>query len=226
MKCEGIPAATAARLPLYLRGLRELSLSGADLISSRGLSEITGLEAYQIRKDLSYLGSFGRRGVGYDVEELLQGLSDQLRLSRVWRVAVVGCGRLGSSLAAHLSIAERNFRVCAVFDCSARRVGAKVAGLEVLSWEKIPAAMRERGVDMAIIATPPLAAQGVADLIVESGVRLILNFAPISLSVPESVTVRGMDLADELQALSMHSSAKRTGRARDSARPTVSWIKK
>ena len=215
MRNNGVPAATAARLALYVRGLKELARERVELASSRTLAEATGMEAHLIRKDLSYLGSFGKRGVGYPVERLLQQLSSYINLARLWRVSIVGCGRLGSALAAYLSVGDHNYRLVAIFDCSVHRIGTKVGDLQVLSWRTIPSVSRERGVDIAIIATPPLSAQGVANLLVEGDVHLILNFSAVQLTVPDDVAVRNVDISAEMQALTLQHPRQRRVQAYD-----------
>ena len=221
MKCDGVPEATAARLPLYVRGLKELARERVELVSSQTLAEAIGLEAHLIRKDLSYLGSFGKRGVGYHVEQLLHQLSSRIGLLRQWRIAVVGCGRLGSALAAYLSFDDRNYRLSAVFDCSTHKIGTSAGGLQVLSWRTIPSASHERGIDMAIVATPPLPAQRVADLLVEGGVHLILNFSTVQLAVPDDVAIRNVDVSVELQALTSQYSAKKYAKVRGVIKPAT-----
>ncbi len=218
MKNDAVPAATAARLPLYVRRLRELARNRVELASSRKLADTTGLEAHQIRKDLSYLGTFGKRGVGYQVDDLLEQLSSYLSLSRVWRVALVGYGRLGSAIACHLTLLGNSYHLSAVFDCSYQKIGSAVEDLEVLSWRQIPLVSRQRGIDMAILATPPLAAQGVADLLVEGGVKLLLNFTAAQIAVPGDCTVRNVDLSAEMQALALQHTARKPLRTREHAR--------
>ena len=222
MKNDGVPAATAARLPLYVSGLKDLARERVELASSQTLAASTGMQAHLIRKDLSYLGSFGKRGVGYPVDQLLQQLSSYINLARLWRVSVVGCGRLGSALASYLAAGDSNYHLVAVFDCSAHKIGTNVGNLQVLSWRAIPSASRERSVDIAIIATPPLSAQGVANLLVEGGVHLILNFSTVQLTVPGDVSVRNMDISAEMQALTLQHPRKRRAKAQSSARPVAS----
>jgi redox-sensing transcriptional repressor len=223
MRCSTLPSAAAARLHLYVRGLRELARNNVELASSKNLAEATGLEAHQIRKDLSYLGSFGKRGVGYQIDVLLEQLTAYLSLSRVWRVGLIGYGRLGSALAAYLATGDRNYRLAAIFDCSAHKIGVTAGTLQVLSWRSIPTVCREQGVDLAIIATPPLAAQGVADLLVEAGVHMILNYAPTILTVPDEISVRNLDLLLELQALTAQQPFKRHPQPRDFAASITMW---
>ena len=222
MRHNGVPAATAARLPMYVRGLKELAREQVQLTSSLTLAQAIGMEADLIRKDLSYLGSFGKRGVGYPVEQLLQQLSSFINLGRLWRVSIVGCGRLGSALAAYLSVGDNNYRLVAVFDCSALRIGTKVGDLRVLSWRSIPSISRERSVDIAIIATPPISAQRVADLLVDGGVHLILNFSTAQLVVPGDVAVRNIDISAEMQALIHQQPRKPRTKARSTTMPSAS----
>ncbi len=219
MRNNGVPAATAARLPLYVRGLKELAREHVELASSRTIAEAIGMEAHLIRKDLSYLGSFGKRGAGYPVDQLLQQLTSYINLARLWRVCIVGCGRLGSSLAAFLSAGDRNYRLVAIFDCSVNRIGTKVGDLQVLSWRTVPSVSRERSVDIAIIATPPLSAQGVADLLVEGNVHMILNFSAAQLTVPDDVAVRNVDVSVEMQALTLQHPRKKRMQVHDFTKP-------
>ena len=219
-----VSPAAAARLPLYVRSLKDLAQRGVDQVSSRDLADVTGLEAHQIRKDLSRIGNLGKRGVGYQVEALIQEISAYLRLSRTWSVALVGCGKLGSALSGYLIASGSNFRLTALFDCSSRKLGTRVGDLEIHSWTKIPSVMKERQVDMVVIATPAVAAQAVADLAAQGGARFILNFAPIVISVPGGVVVRNVDLANEMLALSLQTSAGRSERSHRLARPTVPWV--
>lgn len=196
-----VPDATVARLPGYLRLLSRLVDQRVTSVSSEELAAAAGVNPAQLRKDLSHLGSYGVRGVGYDVARLAQEITSVLGLAQDWPVAIVGMGNLGRALAAYRGFAERGFRVVAVLDHDQRLVGLRAAGHQVRAMSDLPALVRDEGLAIGVIATPPEAAQQVADQLVEAGVTSILNFAPCVLSVPAGVDVRKVDLATELQIL-------------------------
>lgn len=224
MKGQPISPTALGRLPLYARALREMATRGVEVASSRQLSSVTGLEAHKIRKDLSQLGSLGRRGVGYRVADLLGTITMYLSSSREWRLAIIGCGRLGNAIAWHICAGGGPYRLAAVFDCVPQKIGDRAGGVEILSSERIPAIARERNIDIAIVATPPRAAQGVVDLAVAGGIRLVLNFSPVALTVPDWVTVRTVDVANELFALSLRVPTRSRSRRRRPSPPAASWV--
>ena len=197
-----------ARLPLYLRSLLEVAGQGTTTISSERLAELAGVNAAKVRKDLSYLGSYGTRGVGYDVEYLLFQMSRELGLTQDWPVVIVGVGNLGHALANYGGFGERGFPVAALVDADRRVVGTEVNGIAVRHLDELPEIVAERGIAIAIIATPATAAQEVADRLVTAGVRSILNFAPTVISVPTEVSLRKVDLAVELQILSFYQQRR------------------
>jgi redox-sensing transcriptional repressor len=199
-----IPEATVARLPLYYRALLETAERQIATISSERLAELAGVNAAKVRKDLSYLGSYGTRGVGYDVEYLLHEISRELGLTRDWPVVIVGIGNLGRALANYRGFGARGFRVMALVDADPALVGKRVGDLEVESIDDLDRIVAERRVAIAILATPAAAAQDVSDRLVAAGVTSILNFAPAVLSVPDGVSMRKVDLAIELQILSFY----------------------
>ncbi|MBW3614347.1 MAG: redox-sensing transcriptional repressor Rex [Actinobacteria bacterium] len=199
-----IPEATVARLPLYLRSLVEVAEAKVPTISSERLAELAGVNAAKVRKDLSYLGSYGTRGVGYEVEYLLYEISRELGLTQDWPVVIIGIGNLGHALANYRGFTARGFRVAALLDADATKVGERVAGLSVRSLDELPQLVAEHHVAIGIIATPAPAAQDVADRLVAAGVKSILNFAPAVLSVPEGVSLRKVDLSIELQILTFY----------------------
>jgi redox-sensing transcriptional repressor len=205
-----IPEATVARLPVYLRSLLEIAGS-ATTVSSERLAELAGVNAAKVRKDLSYLGSYGTRGVGYDVEYLLFQMNRELGLTQHWPVVIVGIGNLGHALANYGGFGASGFHVVALVDADRHKVGHKVGPLAIRHLDDLPAIVGESGVAIAIIATPAVAAQDVADLLVEAGVSSILNFAPAVLNVPDTVSVRKVDLAVELQILSFHQQRREHG---------------
>jgi redox-sensing transcriptional repressor len=205
---EGIPEATVARLPVYLRALHALAESGTVTVSSDALADAAGVNSAKVRKDLSYLGSYGTRGVGYEVDYLVYQISRQLGLTQHWCVVIVGIGNLGHALAGYAGFASRGFRVAALIDSDRDRVGEQCAGLIVQHISELDDIVRSEGVSIGVIATPAPAAQDVCDRLVAAGVRSILNFAPTHLSVPDGVDVRKVDLAIELQILSFHEHRK------------------
>ena len=199
-----IPEATVARLPVYLRSLLEVAETKAPTISSERLAELAGVNAAKVRKDLSYLGSYGTRGVGYEVEYLLFQISRELGLTQDWPVAIIGIGNLGHALANYRNFSARGFRIVALLDADPNKVGEEVAGLAIRSLDDLDAVVAEDAVAIGIIATPAHVAQDVADRLVGAGVTSILNFAPAILSVPEGVSLRKVDLSIELQILSFY----------------------
>lgn len=199
-----IPDATVARLPLYHRALMELVRSKHATVSSVALAEVTGVNAAKVRKDLSYLGTYGTRGVGYDVENLLHQIGRELGLTQNWPVVIVGIGNLGSALATYGGFSARGFRIAALLDADAGKTGTQVGGLHIRPTSELSAIVAAESVAIGIIATPGHAAQDVAEQLVAAGVRSILNFSPAMLNVAEDVAVRGVDLAVELQILSFH----------------------
>jgi len=212
-----IPEATVARLPVYVRSLLELAEAKVSTVSSERLAELSGVNAAKVRKDLSYLGSYGTRGVGYDVEHLLLQVNRDLGLTQDWPVAIVGFGNLGHALANYKGFSERGFRIIALFDADPSKVGEVVGGLRVRHIDDLPTVVAVTGIAIAIIATPASAAQDVADRLVAAGVTSILNFAPTVLSVPERVSLRKVDLSIELQILSYYQQRLAAGAAAGSA---------
>jgi redox-sensing transcriptional repressor len=203
-----IPEATVARLPLYYRALLETAEREIVTISSERLAELAGVNAAKVRKDLSYLGSYGTRGVGYDVEYLLHEISRELGLTRDWPVVIVGIGNLGRALANYRGFGARGFRVVALVDANDDLVGQEVAGLPVEAVDDLDRIVAEREIAIGILATPATVAQEVADRLVAAGVTSILNFAPAVISVPDGVSLRKVDLAIELQILSFYQLRK------------------
>ena len=211
MARRAIPEATVARLPLYLRSLVDVAESKTATISSERLAELAGVNAAKVRKDLSYLGSYGTRGVGYDVEYLLYQINRELGLTEDWPVCIVGLGNLGHALANYRGFMARGFRVVALLDADSAKVGERVGGLRVRSVEALDEVVAEHKVAIGIVATPAPAAQDVADRLVAAGVRAILNFAPVVLAVPDTVSVRKVDLSIELQILSFYQQRGAAG---------------
>jgi redox-sensing transcriptional repressor len=201
---RSIPQATVARLPLYLRVLREAAAERATTLSSEVLAARVGVTAAQLRKDLSHLGSYGTRGVGYDVEYLVREIGRRLGLGEERRVAIVGAGNLGQALARYGGFSSRGFRVVAVFDADPAKVGTLVGSTPVTHSSEMAAALGEARVDIAVITTPAQSAQRVVDTAVGAGVGSILNFAPTTVTVPPGVAIRQVDLGIELQILTFY----------------------
>ncbi len=215
---DAIPGATVARLPVYLRAVVAERDAGASTISSDRLAELAGVNAAKVRKDLSFLGSYGIRGVGYDVARLMMEMSRQLGLSQDWPCVIVGAGNLGAALVNYLAGAGRGFTVAAIVDADADKWGTHIGAVAVHSDDDLPRLVADGGIVIGIITTPPTVAQHVADQLVSAGVTSILNFAPVVLSVPDRVLLRNVDLALELQVLSFYQGRTRPGSAPD-ARP-------
>lgn len=201
---RGIPDATVSRLPEYLRALTTLAESDVALVSSEELAALVGVSSAKLRKDLSHLGSYGVRGVGYDVDHLSYQIALALGLTHDWAVAIVGMGNLGHALAAYNGFASRGIEVVALLDEDPDIVGRTVAGITVEAMGDLPRVARERAVAIALIATPARSAQAAADAVLAAGITSILNFAPTSLEVPPEVKVRRVDLATEVQILAFH----------------------
>ena len=199
-----IPDATVSRLPIYRRSLVELVSQGQVTVSSARLAELAGVNAAKVRKDLSYLGTYGVRGVGYDVEYLLAQVGEALGLDVEAPVVIVGMGNLGQALAHYGGFSSRGFPIVGLVDASSDKVGMIIDGIEVAHIDALPELVDRLGVSVGIISTPASAAQQVADALVAAGVRSILTFAPTVLQVPDSVPLRKVDVATELQILSYY----------------------
>lgn len=208
MRERAIPEATVARLPLYLRSLVEMTERGLHTVSSEGLADAAGVNSAKVRKDLSYLGSYGTRGVGYDVEYLIYQISRELGLTQDWNCVIVGVGNLGHALANYRGFSARGFRVGALVDADERKIGEKVGDLEIEDFEDLERIAKERQISIGIVATPAAAAQEAADRLVAAGVKSILNFAPAVITVPDDVSLRKVDLSIELQILSYYEQRK------------------
>jgi len=217
---RSIPEATVGRLPVYLRALVDLAESGVGTVSSEELADAAGVNSAKVRKDLSHLGSYGTRGVGYDVAYLIHQIRRELGLTQDWPIVIAGIGNLGHALANYRGFPERGFRIAALVDVDPAKIGERVGGLEVRDVADLPALVRQQDVAIGIIATPAIAVQDIVDRMVEAGIRSILNFAPAVISVDSGVSVRKVDLAIELQILAFYeqrkaalAEVKRRGRA-------------
>lgn len=200
-----IPEATVGRLPMYLRALLDLAETRRELtVSSEELARRSGVNAAKVRKDLSYLGTYGTRGVGYDIEYLLYQITRELGLTQDWPTAIIGVGNLGRALASYKGFSERGFRISALFDVDDSVIGEEVGGLSVRHLDDLKEVVIDEGITIGIIATPPASAQEVAERLADAGVKSILNFAPSVVNVPPDVTIRKVDLSMELQILSFY----------------------
>lgn len=213
-----ISESTVRRLSHYYRVLEELAAEGKRMVSSHHLAEREGVTSAQVRKDLSYFGSFGRRGLGYNVAHLRREIRAILGLERRWRVAVVGAGHIGSALLAYRGFAEQGFDVVAVYDAGRARVGQRLGGFTVRDVADLPADAAHDVFEIGVIATPAAAAQDVADALVQGGVRGILNFAPRKLFVPAEVALRNVDMTLEFESLSFALNQTRAPRKRRTRR--------
>jgi len=221
---DRLPEATVSRLPVYLRVLTGMAERGVVTVSSDQLATGAGVNSAKLRKDLSHLGSYGIRGVGYDVEYLIYQVSRALGLTQDWPVVIVGAGNLGRALANYGGFATRGFRIAALLDSDPAVVGTPVGRLAVRHSDDLEDVVSEHKVAIGAIATPAASAQGVCDRLVAAGVTSILNFAPVVLNVADGVDVRKVDLSIELQILAFHAqrrSVERNGRAPQGALRTV-----
>jgi len=197
-----IPRKAIYRLSVYFRGLQRLKANGIQTVSSEALAKAAGVKPTQLRKDLTYFGQFGTRGLGYDVEQLSQMISDLLGTTRLQPVILVGVGNLGLALLTYRGFAKEGFEIVAAFDVDTTRKRGKGLPVPVYSMDKMAEVIASQNVKMAILAVPVSAAQEVANSLIESGITGILNFAPIVLHTPEEVTVNNVNLAIELENLS------------------------
>jgi redox-sensing transcriptional repressor len=202
MPLKRIADSTVRRLSLYLRFLEEFENAGLTTVSSEELAARGGTTSAQVRKDLSFFGSFGKRGLGYQVAELTQSMRRILGLERDWRVVIIGVGKIGSALAQYEGFQQRGFRVVGLYDTDPAKIGRETYGLKVRAIESLAEDNRERPVDIAVIAVPASAAQRVVDDVVAAGITGIMSFAPIQLHVPAEVTLNTVNMAMELERLS------------------------
>ncbi|MCA9247759.1 MAG: redox-sensing transcriptional repressor Rex [Planctomycetales bacterium] len=196
-----VPKAVVSRLSLYLRELQHLVFDGHETISSHRLGKLLGFSDAQVRKDLAYFGQFGHPGIGYRCPELIAAIRGILGTDAVWPVALVGVGNLGRALLGYKGFGAQGFQVQAAFDSDARKTGSTVEGVTVYHFDDLAKVVRQRGIRVGIVSVPADSAQTVADRLVEAGVEGIVNFAPVTISLPESVSLVGVDLAIELEQL-------------------------
>jgi redox-sensing transcriptional repressor len=207
---QGIPEATVARLPVYLRALSTLAETGLAMVSSDELAAAAGVGSAKLRKDLSHLGSYGTRGVGYEVDYLVYQISRELGLTQDWRVVIIGAGNLGLALANYGGFASRGFTVAALLDADPARVGSILAGRRIASIDDLETVVAAVDVHIGVLALPAGSAQAVCDRLVAAGITSVLNFAPCVLEVPDGVMVRKVDLSTELQILAFHQQRRGT----------------
>ena len=203
-----VPDATIRRLSLYLRFLEDFERSGVTSVASGALAERGGTTAAQVRKDLSYLGSFGKRGLGYSVAELTRVLRGVLGLDTVWRVALLGAGRIGTALFEYQPFRARGFNITTVIDNDPRKVGTCLGDIRIRGEHELEHALREDAIDLVIVAVPVPVAQALAERVVATGIKAILNYAPTQLRLPDDVALRNVSMLVELESLS-YSLARR-----------------
>ena len=202
MRVVKVPENTINRISIYSRYLRYLAKRGESFITSEKLGQKMHFKPTQVRRDFAYFGHFGFRGKGYSVKRLYKELEKILGLNRRWLVVVVGAGNLGRALSAYPGFREHGFEISAIFDNSPAKIGKTWQGVEILDMKQMPKVVRERKIKIAIIAVPYFSAQQVAGILIRSGVKAILNFAPYKLVVPEGLKLKNIDLSTELQSLS------------------------
>lgn len=208
-----VPEATIERLPVYLRSLSSLVDNGVTRVSSDEIADLAGVNAAKVRKDLSFLGTYGTRGVGYDVSFLVYHIRQELGLNNEWPVVIVGAGNLGQALSGHEGFGQKGFPVAGIVDIDAAKIGAVIGGVRVRHIDELAQIVSAKRVAIGVLAVPAHAAQDAADRLVRAGVTSILTFAPVVLSVPAGISVRPVDLALELQVLSYHEQRRASGHA-------------
>jgi redox-sensing transcriptional repressor len=204
MAAVEVPDIVIGRLPIYLRALNLLFEAGQEFTSSQELGQKLGIGSAQIRKDLSHFGEFGKQGTGYEINYLREQISKILHVDREWAVALVGFGDLGQAVAHYGGFASKGFRIEAIFDNDPAKIGQKTNGKEVLDIRNLAKIIAKLKIKMAIIAVPASTAQAVSDVLVEAGIRAILNYAPITLTVPENVQVQYIDPVVHLQRMTYY----------------------
>lgn len=204
MKVLRVPEATVTRLSIYSRYLEKLDRNGVTTVSSGEIADGVRVSPAQVRKDLAYFGEFGTRGVGYNVKDLLRYTLKILGLDQKWPLIIVGAGNLGYALCTYRGFNDRGFSIVGIFDVNPERVGKIIGNLEVKPLDKLPEVARENKVRIGIIAVPAQNAQKISDLMVESGIDAILNFAPAVLNLPDNIEVRDVDLSVKLEILTFN----------------------
>lgn len=204
MEPKIIPDIVVGRMPIYLRALQQMLEEGRRVTSSQELGERLGISAAQIRKDLSQFGEFGKQGTGYSIDYLADQILSILKIDRVWDVAVVGAGDIGSAIARYQGFANRGFKVAMIFDNDPKKIGTKINDFTIQDSHKLEEEIRQAGIQVAMVATPGPEAQAVADKLVSAGVKAILNYAPINISVPSEVRVQYIDPVIHLQRMTYY----------------------
>jgi redox-sensing transcriptional repressor len=204
MNANKIPDIIIGRLPIYLRALQRMADKGVQTTSSQELGERVGISAAQIRKDISQFGEFGKQGTGYRISFLMDKLREIMKIDRIWDVAVVGAGDMGHALARYPGFVNRGFRIAMVFDSDQAKVGQQIGDFVVQDTSGMIDAIKEAGIQVAMLTVPAVAAQEVTDMLIKAGVKAILNYAPISLTVPENVRVQHIDPATHLQRMTYY----------------------
>ena len=204
MAVKEIPDIIVGRLPVYLRALRHMHENHQQTTSSQELGGMVGISAAQIRKDLSQFGEFGKQGTGYQITFLIDKLCEILKVDRVWDVAVIGAGDMGHALSRYQGFFNRGFRICRIFDNNPELVGKKIGNLTIESIDNMVASLQAGKITLAMLTVPATAAQKITDKLVEAGVKAILNYAPISLNVPEGVLVQYIDPSTHLQRMTYY----------------------
>ena len=204
MNSDRIPDIIIGRLPVYLRALQRLAETGVQTTSSQELGEIIGISAAQIRKDISQFGEFGKQGTGYSIQFLIERLRDILQVDRMWDMAVVGMGDVGHALAHYNGFANRGFRVVIVFDNDPAKIGQKIGDFEIFDTTVMVEKIKGQKIKIAVLAVPASSAQETTDQLVKAGIKAILNYAPISLNVPDDVHVQYIDPVTHLQRMTYY----------------------
>jgi redox-sensing transcriptional repressor len=204
MNADKIPDIIIGRLPIYLRALQRMAEKGIQTTSSQELGDHVGISAAQIRKDISQFGEFGKQGTGYRIPFLIDKLNEILKIDRIWDVAVVGAGDVGHALARYQGFINRGFRVVMVFDNDPAKVGGEIGDFVVQDTSELVDAIKNAGIQVAMLSVPASTAQEVTNNLVKAGVKAILNYAPISLNVPEDVRVQHIDPATHLQRMTYY----------------------
>jgi len=193
-----IPEGVIERLPVYLNILLQLRQGGATTVSSATLGDLARINPAQIRRDLTHFGSFGRRGIGYDVQTLIDRIQRILGSDHVHRLVLIGAGNLGSAIASYGGLSKHGFLVTAIFDNDPGKVGGRIGELTVMDMRDLERVVKEQGISIGVVAVPPSAAQAVTDRIAAAGIRVVLNYTPVVVQVPEGVTLHNTDPVQEL----------------------------
>jgi len=204
MNAEKIPDIIIGRLPIYLRALQRMAENGMITTSSQELGELVGISAAQIRKDISQFGEFGKQGTGYSISFLLDKLREILKVDRIWEVALVGAGDMGRALARYQGFTNRGFHIVMIFDNDKEKVGRKIDSFTIEDSEKMSGRLKSAGIKIAMITVPAQAAQSVTDKLLQAGIKSILNYAPISLNVPNNIKVQYIDPSIHLQRMTYY----------------------